>query len=306
MRRSIIIACGGLSLIGVVVTAQSPGPRSTQPASTLGVAKPADERTATEERLRADDQRLYAVLARMVPEAKFTQTPLEEVLTWLFDTQRINLHVEWTDLEDMGLPRDKPVSMSLRDLPAWRILRAALDQAGGSDVRLDYEVRDGVLRIATAGKLGREQVIRVYPVGDLLAAMAQRLQRLRAAGEAEEPEDNPAGALAKATDPNYRERKAAREIPGSQPAAPLAPVDETLIRMAQQRLSDLLYETLASDSWARAGGAGSFHFYNNALVVNQSRAVHRELERLLFDLRAAGGADPDSRPRPTGQTPGAP
>jgi hypothetical protein len=52
-------------------------------------------------------------------------------------------------------------------------------------------------------------------------------------------------------------------------------------------LIDVITTTIAPESWTDVGGPGSIREFDNsaALIVSQTRRVHRELERLLATLR---------------------
>jgi hypothetical protein len=246
--------------------------------------------------VREEDQRIHAALDEIAPAAHFENLPLEEVLQWFAEIAKINVHVEWRDLTDSGVPRDRPVTLNLQHLPRWRILRAILDSASG-EVQLGYEVRDGVLLIATRDLLDRDLVTRVYPVRDLLYALIARWQTPQPAAR---PGASAAAApvdLAKATDSAYREELARRSVGTSQPAPAVA---EALLSDAENEFLNLLRQTVAPDAWRENGGSGCACIYNGVLVVRQCRTVQREVERLLADLRASGAANgPASRPPPT-------
>ncbi len=289
MRNLIIVTCAGAVSVGAVAQdlprAGMPG---TQPVRTPRASQPADEQFATEERVREADRHIYEALARQLPAATFAATPLDQVMEWFGENLKVNLHVEWQTMVDAGVRRDVPITLRLSDLPAWRVLRAVLDGAS-SEVRLEYDVVDGVLLIATEERLTSRLVTRTYPVGDLLVAMARRLQRLEARGNVAEPS---AEDLAKAADPTYRERTARRSASEPQPAE----IGERFVLAAQQHLANLFETVVAPDTWTVNGGIGTLEFYNNALAVRQSRAVHRQVERVLRDLRASGGTENSSRP----------
>jgi hypothetical protein len=248
---------------------------------------PAGRRPA-EKQVREEDQRIYAALDEVVPEARLEDTPLEQVLKWVAESAKVNVHVEWRDLVDSGVDRDRPIALNLRGLPRWRVLRAVLDTASG-EAHLGYEVRDGVLLIATRDWLDRDMITRVYPVRDLLYATVARWQRVQSVAR---PAPSAAGSpvdLAKATDAGYREELAKRSLMTTQPAA--APLDEALLPDAEAELLDLLRQSVAPDTWRENGGNGSGQIYNGVLVVRQCRTVHRAVERLLAELRATGAAD---------------
>jgi hypothetical protein len=261
-------------------------------------ATPPAEWLPAERQVREEDQRIYAALDEIVPAAVFEDMPLAQVLQWFAEIAKINVHVEWRDLEDNAIVRDRPITLAFHNLPRWRVLRAALETASG-EARLGYEVRDGVLLIATRDLLDRDMITRLYPVRDLLYTTIAHLQQRQAAATPGAPGGTSAADLAKATDAGYREELARRSMLATQPAAAAREVEETLLPNAEAELLDVLRQSVEPDAWRENGGSGSAQIYNGVLVVRQCRTAHRGVERLLADLRATGAADnPTSRPAP--------
>jgi hypothetical protein len=54
---------------------------------------------------------------------------------------------------------------------------------------------------------------------------------------------------------------------------------------------ELIAKTVEPESWAEGGGSGTQSVFNGVLVVYQRPDVHRQIGRLLDDLRQAGAAD---------------
>jgi hypothetical protein len=271
-----------LAFCGRVLAFQQPTPPAGSGASSVVATRPSAGPGEAETALREEEQRIQAVLQALLPEVAIRETPLDQALGKLIDGLNINLRVNWTDITDAGLEREAPVTLVLRNLPRWRVLRGVLD-AASSEIRLGYEVREGVLVVATQEYLDRDQITQVYPVRDLLTAMALKLQR----------EQVPAKPAAVAGDsaPERGDAGGRPPMPGTRPAVVSAEVHELFVAQAEQALQELLVQTITPDSWRENGGSGMARTYNGALVVHQSRRVLREVEHFLADLRTAGAAD---------------
>ena len=224
------------------------------------------------------DQAIYAALARVLPEVVFEAAPLDRTLAWFTEQLKVNTHVDWRSLEDLGLDAQWPVSLRVRNVSIERALRLALDEAGSSEVRLCFEPRDAVLLIGTCEQLGYHLVARVYPVADLIAvALDYPPQDATPAGGGAVP-------LARAADPQFRERLARHAVEmGRRRSDRLAGQEDEV----SQSLITLVVDTIEPDSWAQNGGLGTIHYYRGSFVVRNSAAVHRALQALLDDLRAA-------------------
>lgn len=175
MNGTLTAACIGLVALGasgllqqattvVQAEGQAAGKATVRPERPA----PADatQRPDEGERRTAD---VLAALQRRQGEVHFQDTPLEQVVESLRELMKVNLLVMWSQLEDAGLNRDRPVTLVLRDVSLATVLRLVLDLAGG-EVALDYDVRDGVLIVATREYLARWLETRAYDVDDLLLA----------------------------------------------------------------------------------------------------------------------------------------
>jgi len=261
-----------------------------------GTEAPDDERTAvTAGRQPADrpgvdptvaaDRAIETALARTLPELAFDQVPLSRVLDWFREVLGVNMHVYWTNLADCGVDPDSPVSVNVRDLSAERALRLVLDAVSDYAV-LGFQVDDGVLVIATRDRLNRASTTEVYDVRDLLLAAATR-PGVRAT------------TLGKDGLPPLMAKPPGPMSPGALPA-PTPPANEILFPdpardnetpSAEEMLMSLIVRTVEPDSWAGGGGEGRQSVFNGVLVVYQRPDVHRQIGRLLADLRRAGAVD---------------
>ena len=127
------------------------------------------------------------VLQRRVEEASFEEAPLDVVFDWVQGMTEANVIVRWQVLEDSGVARDKPISLSVRNLKLHQMLWMILQEAGGRDVDLAYEVLgDDLIVISTASDLEREMVVRIYDVHALLTSQDPPADGQAHAGSGEE------------------------------------------------------------------------------------------------------------------------
>ncbi len=95
------------------------------------------------------------VLAKRLPEVRLENSALADVVDFLRDVAQVNIYVNWRALEGVGIDRNAPVSVRVRDVPLAKVLRLVLDEVGGGTVELDFVMEDGVISISTAEDLGR-------------------------------------------------------------------------------------------------------------------------------------------------------
>lgn len=62
--------------------------------------------------------------------AEFQDARLEEVLHFVADLGKVNVHPKWRALEAAGIQRDSPVTVTVKDVPLGSLLQLALADAG--------------------------------------------------------------------------------------------------------------------------------------------------------------------------------
>lgn len=230
-----------------------------------------------------EDTELNKALREELPDVQFDDTPLETVMEFLQDAQKVNISVDWDDLQSAGVERDTPISVRLAKLSFGTVLREIINQAGGADSTLSYRVVDGLVRVATREKLDHDKYALVYDVRDLLVAIPRFLNAPQINAD-EMVQRTLSATLLTPNEPGFFESagvnddlsgRGGRSHPGlSDPA------------MVTQLL-DLIRTTVAPDSWKETGlGDGSLRELNGNLVVYNTSDAHKQVSDLLGQLRA--------------------
>lgn len=218
-----------------------------------------------------EDFDLNRQLDEMQPDVNLRDEPLERVIDTLRESSGLNVSVDWEDLRNHGIERDKPISLRLADVRMRTVLRELLNQAGG-DVPLSYAIADGVLRVATSGKLDRDKFVRVYDVRDLIVTI-------------------PLFAYDALTPQAASDRSPTewRNLFG--PAAPAGAADESVGGSPAQKrnsseLVDVIRDNVSPDSWREVGGGdAAIRELNGQLIIYQTSDAHRQVRDLLGQLR---------------------
>lgn len=246
-----------------------------------------DER---EKRMKAENGAIWAALEKKIESFELAEVQLKDAISKLLALTAIrNHHVEWQNLIDAGVEREKPISLRLRGVTAGRVLDLLLAEAGGPDIALVYEPVDGVLHIGTADSIYQHQSVHVYPVGDILA---RDLAAMRARASMSQPADEPLpGETVDVARAEGHFRDALRRLDDAIGAGDDEPAMEdekprTSKAWRTQRLVDMTTETVYPDCWAQNGGISSLRVFEDCLVVRSNPKVHRQICRLLSDLRA--------------------
>ncbi|MCB1133868.1 MAG: hypothetical protein KDN05_22305 [Verrucomicrobiae bacterium] len=140
-----------------------------------GVSGPADAfaqgADTSEEALVASTQEAAGTLQSLSKRitVDYNDTPLGVVFDQLRGETGVNIFVNWTVLEGVGIDKDYQVTLSLRDTSAhtvlallFQLLNPALPEP------IEYAVMDDVVVVATASEINDMRVVRIYDCLDLM------------------------------------------------------------------------------------------------------------------------------------------
>ena len=173
-----------VGLVGGAVVGQTTPGAGTLPAATAATtSRPAVAALTGMPVVMADNQDgTKQVVGKLGTIMDFrAEASLRKVTDRLRDDLKVNLAVNWGDLKSVGVMQETMVSLELADVSAHEVLQQVLERAAPG--KLDYDVSDGVVEVATRGWFERQAEVRTYPTGPLL-------------GRAFHPADGATGAAA--------------------------------------------------------------------------------------------------------------
>jgi Flp pilus assembly secretin CpaC/tetratricopeptide (TPR) repeat protein len=207
------------------------------------------------------------------------------------------IHVLWRDIEEIAeVDQTTPINMDgLTAVPVGTALRLLLESVS-SYVKLGYDIKDGVITIATEDTLKVELETRVYDVSVLLGQPADFHSTGgggggsggsggsggRSGGGSSSSSSSGSGGSQSQDYSEYFEDEEESLSREELSAAKQERIDE---------LTLLIQDTIEPDSWYEYGeGEGTINIYQNKkLIVMQSREVHTRIEKLLKSLRESLG-----------------
>lgn len=209
-----------------------------------------------------------AALRQTVAAAEFRDASLERFFDWVAQTTNTNVHVRWDQLTNVGIDRDRPVSLQVRNVSIAQTLWLVLSDVGGTDVKLAYQAAGNIITISTDADLGQDIIVRTYDVGDLLANVprftnAVQIDISQVTGGAA---GGGSGLRSDAADTGEPVESLTAE--GDGPITVFA-------RPGTRELIALIMSAIDPDSWERGGGIGTISAYRNLLVVRNTRKVHQ-------------------------------
>lgn len=221
-------------------------------------------------------------LEEVQPELSYDDQPFDKTIESLRDANRVNVAVDWDDLEANGIARNRPVSLKLKNVTFRSALNEMLSQVGG-DVPLGYAATGGVLRIATKQKLDRNKYTQVYDIRDLIIdipkfANSPRLDITSASGKPSNGDIFRSGADASVTEATNDSAMGERTTQG----VSAGKRDERVLTA----LMDTIRTTVSPDSWRETGGGdAALRELNGQLVVYNTSDAQQQVRDLLSQLR---------------------
>jgi hypothetical protein len=207
----------------------------------------------------------------------FSESRLEDVLTWIREAAGIKMEVLWLDDRHAdGLTRDKPISVqveneSFLNLLA-RVLEAAQPESGGEATW--QLTSSGTVQVGPRARLNAFKRVQIYAIDDLVRELPRY---------AEVPKIDLQQAL-------QSSRGAGGGSPLTQGTEP-APSTEAVRRDNTTQLVGLIRDTIEPDQWTENGGsAGSIRVYQGALVVNAPDYIQRGIDGYLRSRAAESSA----------------
>lgn len=224
-------------------------------------------------------------LQQTAGEIHFDGIAFEQLIDHLRDLTGLNIVVNWSALETAAIEKDKEVSLKLMagTVKYETALKLILEEVGGGEVELAYEIGDGVVQISTKEDLARRTTVQVYNVQDLIIRVPDfegRQINLNNIGNSQR------GGLGGAQGGGGGGQGGGGIFDGGgqQPQGQ----GDTNGTDNLARLVNLIQTTIDPESWREAGGnTGAINDLNNQIIVTQTATAHNQLRDLLKQLRQA-------------------
>lgn len=215
---------------------------------------------------------VLAKLDQRVPQARFADATIEQVVQFVEAISQLNIDVDWTALEEIGVDRATPVSLNLSQVPLRTVLDRVLDKASPDRLsRAAWAVNDGILQIASDEALRKNTILAIYDIRDLLIVvpdfdnapefdLSQVLQSSGGGG----------GGGGQSPFQNAEDE----EEEG-------VPLEER-----RQQIVDIITQNIDFDGWTENGGdTGRIQPLAGSLIITNTARNHREIGGLLSKLR---------------------
>jgi hypothetical protein len=281
MRQSGRVAIIGL-LTAAIACAQTAPPPAAPPTDPKSAAPAVP--TIKKKKTRS----AVAALEFRVPEVRYDDVPLEQVLDNLAGLANTNLTVRWQKLAEFGIKRDSPITLNVRNLRLRQVLWLVMNHPPLSDAKLAYRADSDMILLSTADDFGQEMIVKVYDVTELLQTRLARPTMTSARQhEIVETVVPQVAAGAVAVQPVTRNYGSGSILIGEDSAGDVydqqdqgggATGEEDNIQ--QRRMAQLITTittTVEPDEWVVNGGRCSIAPWRSHLIVRATPLVHQAL-----------------------------
>lgn len=206
-------------------------------------------------------------LEQKIPEITFQDVPFEQVMEYIADYSKMNVVVRWEALTNAGVSRDKSISLKVKNIKLSQVLWMVMNEAGGADVKLAYRASGNLLILSTADDLGKEMIVKVYDVADII----QRVQNFTGPqiDVAQQQSGGSGGGGQNVFSGGQQGNNNQQDDQQNQQG--------NAVRPELQQLITLITTTVEPDSWELNGGKGTIQGFKNSLVVRNTILVHQKL-----------------------------
>ncbi len=225
------------------------------------------------------NRRVSLKLQDPVP-VNFDANKFVNVVDYFRNTTGVNFFVNWAALEAAGIEQDLPINLQLNNVPAEQALKLVLQQAGAAAnlEKVNFSIIDGVVHISTQRDLQKTTDTRVYDIRDLLVQVPNF-------SGAPEFDLNQALSNTSSGGSSGGAASASTTLFGTEEETQKQPTREELI----EQITTLIQDTIGVQAdWAAYGGeVSSLRELNGNLIVKSTPDNHRDIVKLLGQLRAA-------------------
>ena len=232
------------------------------------------------------NEAVYKSLEEVVDLSDFTPTtPLSQAIAQLRNSVEppLKVVVLWGDLYDNAdIDQNTEINMDpISAVPLGTALELLLRSVSGGFAELDYTVEGGVITIATAESLPSKMEIQIYDVAELVGAAADFSFEMEV------------GEVGGGGGGGSRGGGGGGSRGGGGGAGEMGMEELLGIEAIQQRATaivQLIQDSIDPESWYEVGGDATIRLYaQNKLIVKQTLENHRQIQKLLDDLRGPLG-----------------
>jgi len=196
-------------------------------------------------------------------EHSFKNEPLKNVIETYRQATGVNFHVNWRALQNVGIDREEPITLEIKNISISRALDMVTDQLSSGKDKFEsiyWLINRGVVSITSGHALNAKTIVTIHDVGDLLFAapnfQGPRLGRsTRGAGDTQSDTTGIFDVGAGGGDGGTGiEKENAAETRNQ----------------AKTNLEKIIKDSIGEEMWISGGGKGSVRFFRNKMIISQT------------------------------------
>lgn len=170
---------------------------------------------------------------------------------------------------------DTPITLDLKYVTLKTVLQLLLDPKD-----LDFQIKNGMVVIATKEEVNRHLEVRVYDVDDLLGLASSF-----------SPNSTHKTGGSNLVKPTVKEEGDAAKVSNEKTASGKSPVAVKCPLTSEDKLISVITSIVEPITWGVQGldGTGAIQDFGGLLIVTNTAPVHEKIEELLTNMRRAIG-----------------
>lgn len=213
-----------------------------------------------------------------IPELNVEGVTLDRAITYLRDSSGANIVVNWRVLEAVGVAKETPISLQVRNLPLRKMLQLVLDQASPNSP-LVYNIDSNVVQITTQEEADKQMLTKVYVVDDLVMAPNVKSAPTLNLGQTTQQAGQGGGGFGGGSGNMGGQSGGLWGNNGNN--SNNTQNNQDLMKNAQQRGEDLvllIQEVIRPAIWRENGGTASIKYFNpGKIIVTAPISVHEAI-----------------------------
>jgi type II secretory pathway component GspD/PulD (secretin) len=214
------------------------------------------------------DRAVLATLRETSLPVDLNANAFEDVVSFISNTARVDIDVDWESLADIGIDPDTPITLRLRNATLETVLDRVVARVSDRALPAGWAVQDGIITIASDEVLRRNTVLEIYDIRDLLFVVPRF-------------DDAPEFDLSSALQSSQGGGGGSPFQSGGEDD------DEVEFEDRVEEIVNLIQTTVDPNGWVEVGGdTSSISQLNGNFVVTTTPRNHRAIIGLLGKLRA--------------------
>lgn len=203
-------------------------------------------------------------------DVHFSATTLSDALDFLRDTSGANIEVDWKALGLVGISKDTPVSLRLKNVPLRVALKKTLESAAPG--LADFYVQQNVITVTTHDAADEQMVTRTIPVNDLLLDIPDFTGPKLDLTQSNNNTNSGGGSRGQSSGSSSSSSSQSLFTQDNQ-----STVKQTTREEKATQIIDIIQSTIRPSVWDVNGGKAHIKYFNGSLIITAPVSVQDQI-----------------------------